>query len=316
MHSHFFDFDQPTPLVKTCFQLDPCKRIHFQIKRDDLIDKLISGNKWRKLKYNFKQFDQKKFKGIASFGGAFSNHIAALSAAGKRADIPTIGFIRTHEIDLNNPTLSLAKTNGMQLIALSREAYRNRHNSEFINSLKQAYPDYLFVPEGGSNDLAALGLAELVEELKQQSIHSEHHVIACAIGSGGTISGMLDAFPNMKFIGVAAVKDTPLLEKLTVTYGDRLTIVSDNLFGGYGKTTTELNQFCLDFYHQTQIPIEPIYTGKLLHTLMHNYDDLVNEGKSLVVIHTGGLQGLRGLNNRHQYQSHLWNDLLSLTDVL
>lgn len=315
MNPHFFDFDQPTPLVKTCFQLSPCKKIHFQIKRDDLIDKLISGNKWRKLKYNFKQFDQNKFKGIASFGGAFSNHIAALSAAGKRADIPTLGFIRTHEIDLNNPTLSLAKTNGMQLIALSREAYRNRHNSEFINSLKQAYPDYLFVPEGGSNDLAALGLAELVEELKQQSIHSEHHVIACAIGSGGTISGMMDAFPDMKFIGIAAVKDFQLLEKLKVKYGVRLTIVSDNLFGGYGKTTPELNQFCLDFYNQTQIPIEPIYTGKLLHTLMHNYDELMSEQKSLVVIHTGGLQGLKGLNYRHQYQSPLWNDLLSLTDV-
>ncbi|MDU0113693.1 pyridoxal-phosphate dependent enzyme [Psychrosphaera aquimarina] len=315
MNPHFFDFDQPTPLVKTCFQLSPSKRIHFQIKRDDLIDKLISGNKWRKLKYNFKQFDQNKFKGIASFGGAFSNHIAALSAAGKRADIPTLGFIRTHEIDFNNPTLSLAKTNGMQLIALSREAYRNRHNSEFINSLKQAYPDYLFVPEGGSNDLAALGLAELVEELKLQSIHSKHHVIACAIGSGGTISGMMDAFPDMKFIGIAAVKDFQLLEKLKVKYGVRLTIVSDNLFGGYGKTTPELNQFCLDFYNQTQIPIEPIYTGKLLHTLMHNYDELMSEQKSLVVIHTGGLQGLKGLNYRHQYQSPLWNDLLSLTDV-
>ena len=301
MHTKTFSFIKNTPLTPVCYKLNSGENIRFQMKRDDLIDPQISGNKWRKLKFNFLQLDTDKYDGIASFGGAFSNHIAALSAAGKQANIKTIGFIRTHEIDTNNPTLSLAMQNGMQLIALSREEYRKRHEPEFIKQLQLAYPNYYFVPEGGSNHLAAEGLAELVDELKQQSITADKHIIACAIGSGGTISGMLDAFENMKFIGVAAVKDIPLLTELEKKYGPRLTIVSDNLFGGYGKTTDELNEFCLDFHQQTQIPIEPIYTGKLMHTLVHRFDELVNDGQSLVAIHTGGLQGIKGLTYRHQY---------------
>lgn len=301
MNTKIFDITQITPLTKTCYKLNSGQNIHFQMKRDDLIDPQISGNKWRKLKFNFQQLDTDRYDGIASFGGAFSNHIAALSAAGKQANIKTIGFIRTHEIDINNPTLSLAMQNDMQLIALSREEYRKRHEPEFIEQLQIAHPNYYFVPEGGSNHLAAEGLAELVGELKQQSISADKHIIACAIGSGGTISGMLDAFEDMNFIGVAAVKDIPLLTELKKKYGTRLTIISDNLFGGYGKTTDVLNEFCLDFQQQTHIPIEPIYTGKLMHTLMYRFDELVNDDKSLVAIHTGGLQGIKGLNYRHQY---------------
>jgi len=315
MKTHFFDTNSLTPITQTCYKLTNGQVNNFHVKRDDLIDKEISGNKWRKLKYNLKQLDTSKFNGIASFGGAFSNHIAALSAAGKKSKISTIGFIRSHEIDPNNPTLLLAKNNGMKLIPLSREEYKKRHDPDFILTLQKSYPDFLFVPEGGSNKHAALGLKELVEELKQQSITPERHIIACAIGSGGTISGMLDAFPAMQFIGVAAVKDHALLNRLTEKYGDRLNIVSDNLFGGYGKTTNELNTFCLDFYNQTQIPIEPIYTGKLMHTLMTRYDELVDSKKSLVAIHTGGLQGIKGLDYRHQFQSDQWKSLLSLTDV-
>jgi 1-aminocyclopropane-1-carboxylate deaminase len=315
MKTQFFDSNTHTPISQTSYKMIDGRIINFHIKRDDLIDKRISGNKWRKLKYNIKQLDTTKYSGIASFGGAFSNHIAALSAAGKQAHINTIGFIRTHEIDPNNPTLLLAKNNGMKLIPLSREEYKKRHDPDFILTLQQQHPNFLFVPEGGSNEQAALGLAELVDELRQQSITPEHHIIACAIGSGGTISGMLDAFPKMRFIGVAAVKDNALLDRLTEKYGDRLNIVRDNLFGGYGKTTDELNAFCLDFYNQTQVPIEPIYTGKLMHTLMSRFDQLVDNKKSLVAIHTGGLQGIKGLDYRHQFQSDQWKSLLSLTDV-
>ncbi len=300
MNIKIFDTQQHTPITPVAYRLSSGRTIEFQIKRDDLIDPLISGNKWRKLKFNFSQLNVNKYRGIASFGGAFSNHIAALSAAGKQSGINTIGFIRTHEIDLNNPTLSLAKQNGMQLVALSREEYKKRHCPDFISQLQQQYPEFYFVPEGGSNQLAALGLKELVDELKQQSINRQSHVIACAIGSGGTISGMLDAFEDMHFIGVAVVKDTPLLNQLAQKYGERLTIISDNLFGGYGKTNAVLNAFCRDFQQQTNVPIEPIYTGKLMHTIINRYDVLIPENKSLVVIHTGGLQGLKGLDYRHQ----------------
>ena len=132
--------------------------MNFQVKRDDLIDPQISGNKWRKLKYNFKQLADSSYLGIASFGGAFSNHIAALAAAGNRANISTLGFIRTHELDLTNPTLQLAHSKGMKLVALSREEYRQRRDPEFIANLQKLYPNYLFVPEGGSNRSASDGV--------------------------------------------------------------------------------------------------------------------------------------------------------------
>ncbi|NVK23490.1 MAG: pyridoxal-phosphate dependent enzyme, partial [Gammaproteobacteria bacterium] len=245
---------------------------------------------------------QSNYKGIASFGGAFSNHIAALAAAGKRYNVPTLGFIRTHAIDEKNPTLQLAKSFGMTLIALSRDEYRHRSEPNFLAQLQKQYPEYMFVPEGGSNDLALNGLKELGDEISQQS---NDPIIACAIGSGGTISGLLDALPKRNFIGIAAVNDKPLLQNLKAKYGERLTIDIDSLFGGYGKTTAELNNFCLEFFNQTHVPIEPIYTGKLFYALCHNYQTLIAQ-QQVLAIHTGGLQGLKGLDYRHQSPPHHW----------
>ena len=148
MFTDFFDISQITPLKNCEFLNRRGEKLSFQIKRDDLIDPCISGNKWRKLKYNFHALKISPFNKIASFGGAFSNHIAALAAAGERAQVQTLGFIRSHEIDLNNPTLRLAHDKGMELVALNREQYRRRHDPEFIAELQAMYPDHLFVPEG------------------------------------------------------------------------------------------------------------------------------------------------------------------------
>lgn len=309
MFTDFFDSNQTTIIENSRFLNSRNIVLNFQTKRDDLIDLQISGNKWRKLKYNFKQLKTSPYHGIASFGGAFSNHIAALAAAGKRAGVPTIGFIRTHEIDLNNPTLQLAESMGMKLVALTREEYRQRKELYFVEALQQKYPDYYFVPEGGSNESAKLGLKELAEEITQQS---NVETIALAVGSGGTISGLLDHLPNHNFVGVAVVDDKPLLKQLENKYGERLTIVKSAMFGGYGKTSEELNEFCWNFTNQTKIPIEPIYTGKMFYALCEQ--ELALQSK-LLAIHTGGLQGLKGLDYRRQCPPHLWQQVASLLDV-
>lgn len=309
MFTDFFDFSQTTIIENSQFLNSANNFLHFAVKRDDLIDPQISGNKWRKLKYNFKSLAHSPYTSIASFGGAFSNHIAALAGAGARAGVPTLGFIRTHEIDLNNPTLQLAHDKGMKLVALTREEYRQRKNPDFIASLQKQYPDHYFVPEGGSNESASLGLKELADEIKQQS---NIKTIASAIGSGGTISGLLDHLPEHEFIGVAVVEDTPLLNELEQKYGDRLTIVRSAMFGGYGKTSDELNEFCWNFTKQTQIPIEPVYTGKLFYALCEQELAL---DKEVLAIHTGGLQGLKGLDYRRQCPPRLWQQVASLLDV-
>lgn len=309
MFTDFFNNSVTSPVKLANFCNRAGDNIELTIKRDDLIDRAISGNKWRKLKHNFIQLSQSNYRGIASFGGAFSNHIAALAAAGARAKVATIGFIRSHEIDLNNPTLALASNLGMALIPLDRNTYKKRHDPEFIAYLQQQYPDYMFVPEGGSNEHAALGLKELAQELSQQS---SCQTIACAIGSGGTISGLLSHMPEHQFIGVAAVNDTALLTRLSEQFGSRLTVVTSALFGGYGKTNDTLNQFCFDFAKQTQVPIEPIYTGKLFYALCEQ--DIAKQ-QPVLAIHTGGLQGLKGLDYRRQCPPHLWQQAKSLLDA-
>lgn len=295
------------PIEKIVFENRHGVKQLLWVKRDDLIDPVISGNKWRKLKYNVKHAIEHEYAGIASFGGAFSNHIAALSEIGKRYGISTIGFIRTHQIDVNNPTLKLAKANGMTLIAMSREDYRQRHDPEFIKNLKQLYANHFFVPEGGSNQLSSFGLNELAKELPRQHFD----FISTAVGSGGTIQGLLEAMPEQNFIGVPVVKDTELITKLTTKYHQQLSLDSHSFFGGYGKFTPELEQFCLEFYRQTRLIIEPIYTGKLFYALCHHQHRLnITPDSKVLAVHTGGLQGIAGLIYRKQLNNDEWRQLV------
>jgi len=309
MNSAFFDHRVKTPVQMVTFLNKKRETCRFWVKRDDLIHPQISGNKWRKLKYNIKHAIDQGYTGIASFGGAFSNHIAALASAGHYAGIRTLGFIRSHEIDDSNPTLAKARSMGMSLINLSREAYRKRRDVDFISELSRSHPGYFFVPEGGSNAFAHAGLAELADEIEQQS---NVDTLACAIGSGGSISGLMKALPDHHFIGVAAVNDKPLLSALKQEFGARLSLDTAALFGGYGKLNQELQHFCLDFFHQTQIPIDPLYTGKLFYALCHHQAELgLDEDSRVLAVHTGGLQGLQGLIYRRQIDPELWQPVIS-----
>ena len=322
MKTRFLTENSVTPIQYVEYRNPEGKRVPLWVKRDDLIHPSISGNKWRKLKYSIMHAKAQGFEGIVSFGGAFSNHIAALAAAGKLVGMKTIGLIRTHEIDFNNPTLKQARDNGMQLIAVSRLEYKQRNDPSYLTKIATRHPNYFVVPEGGSNALAPLGLGELAKEIQADvsanvQLNGKVDYIACAIGSGGTIQGLLEALPNQPFIGELVVNDAELIKQLSGLYLQehpqedsqehlhnnlrRLTLSSHSICGGYGKVNKELVSFCDDFYKQTNIPIEPIYTGKLFYSLCHYSKQLgIKTTDKVLAIHTGGLQGIKGLiyNNK------------------
>ncbi len=275
------------------------QNIKLSILREDLIDPQISGNKYRKLKYNFLEAEKLGYAEILTFGGAFSNHISATAAAGKRHHIKTIGIIRGEELKDKideNPTLKFAKDCGMDLRFISREEYRLKDDENFLADLKNKFPNAYVVPEGGTNNLAINGCKEILYDLCDQ-----YDYIAVAIGTGGTIAGLIDAAkPHQKIIGFPSLKGDFIqndVEKLSENRN--FTIFNEYHFGGYGKVNDELINFVNYFKKSTKIQLDPIYTGKMvfgvLQLIKNHY--FSNYSKVLMV-HTGGLQGIEGMNNR------------------
>jgi 1-aminocyclopropane-1-carboxylate deaminase len=267
--------------------------IQVDIKREDLLHAQISGNKFRKLKYNLVKARQLNQRTLLTFGGAYSNHIAAVAAAAHEFDFNSIGIIRGEEladkID-QNPTLHKAQQHGMQLHFVSRADYRRKTESEFIQQLIEQYGEFYLIPEGGSNHLAVQGCAEILTTHDRQ----QFDYVCCAVGTGGTLAGIIESSaPSQTVLGFAALKGDFLqaeIQQWTAKTNWRL--ISDYHCGGYAKTTPALLHFIQQFYQRTGIPLEPIYTGKLMFGLM----DLIQRGhfaphSRILVIHTGGLQG-------------------------
>ena len=272
--------------------------IKITIKREDLLHPHISGNKFRKLKYNILKAKEENKTALLTFGGAYSNHIAAAAAAGKEYGFATIGVIRGEELVNkigDNPTLSFARDCGMMFKFVSRDEYRNKSELSFIEGLSAEFGDFYLVPEGGTNELAIKGCEEILDSEDAGFTH-----IACAVGTGGTISGIIkSALPNQKVLGFPALKGEGLLEDiLKFAPPGNWDLVTDYHFGGYGKITEELVHFINDFFEETGIPLDPVYTGKMFFGVI----DLVNKGyfpenSNILLIHTGGLQGIAGMNN-------------------
>ncbi|QNK76290.1 1-aminocyclopropane-1-carboxylate deaminase/D-cysteine desulfhydrase [Winogradskyella sp. PAMC22761] len=271
--------------------------IELTIKREDLIHPFISGNKFRKLKYNLKQAKVIGAKSMLTFGGAFSNHIAAVAYAGKEYGIPTIGIIRGEELAYKselNSTLQFAKSCGMQLKFVTREAYREKMNETFLDELKEEFKACYILPEGGTNDLAVKGCEEiLVPE------DSHFNYICSAVGTGGTISGLINASQkDQEVLGFPALKGDFLQEDIRkFANQENWKLITDYHFGGYGKIKPELISFINRFKTDYNIPLDPIYTGKMLYGIF----DLIGkgffpEGSNILAIHTGGLQGIAGVN--------------------
>lgn len=269
------------------------------IKREDLIHDEISGNKFRKLKYNLEEALRLNHRQLLTFGGAYSNHIAAVAACGKEYGFKTIGVIRGEELKnkvTSNETLSLAKSNGMIFEFVSRENYRLKDTDGFISSLRNIYGGFYLIPEGGTNALAVKGCEEI---LNDQDKHFDY--VCCAVGTGGTISGIINsAEPHQKILGFPALKGDFLTNDIRkFANHNNWDLITEFHFGGYAKVNTELITFINDFKLKYNISLDPIYTGKMMYGIFQlKKQGYFPESAKVLAIHTGGLQGIKGMNKR------------------
>ncbi len=264
--------------------------VKLYIKRDDLIHPEITGNKWRKLKYNLIEAREKGFKSLMTFGGAFSNHIYATSAAGKEFGFETTGIIRGEELTpTSNEILMFSKINGMNLIFLPRLNYG------FKDKIARQYKDDFYViPEGGSNEFAIKGVVEMMDEIYAEITPN---VVCVAAGTGGTLAGIVVGLRGeTKALGFAVLKDKGLMYNFVsklLTEEREFDITNDYIFNNYGRTTPELIEFIIEFEKRNPtIKLEQVYTGKMIFGV---YDMIqkgkFKEGTTICVIHTGGLRG-------------------------
>lgn len=285
--------------MEICNQIIPLQHQHVSlfIKREDLIDPFVSGNKFRKLKYNLIAAKQQNYKKLLTFGGAFSNHIAAVAAAGKKHHFQTIGIIRGEELSgkiAQNPTLEFAADCGMQLEFVTREDYRLKEDAAFLEGLEKKFGPFYLIPEGGTNEAAVRGCEEILTESD-----SEFDFICCPVGTGGTISGLINsAKAHQKVLGFAALKGDFLKEEICkFARGQNWELLTSYHFGGYAKVDENLIGLINQIYKETAIPLDPVYTGKMIFGVI----DLLQQGyfpkgSKILAIHTGGIQGISGMN--------------------
>jgi len=280
------------------------KKVTLFIKREDLIHPFVSGNKFRKLKYNLQEAKKLKKKALLTFGGAYSNHIVATAVAGKLGGFKTFGIIRGDELGKNlkeileeNATLREAHKNGMKFHFVSRELYRQKSSFGFIEKMKNKWGDFYVIPEGGTNCLAVEGCEEILTKED-----SEFDYICSAVGTGGTIAGLIKSLKkHQKVIGFPALKGNFLSEEIK-----KYTVKNNNWslqkayhFGGYAKYNEELITFINDFKKETTILLDPVYTAKMVFGILDLIKkDTFTEGTKILAIHTGGIQAIAGFNQR------------------
>ncbi|HKI78772.1 MAG TPA: pyridoxal-phosphate dependent enzyme [Ignavibacteriaceae bacterium] len=290
-----------TPLQKIEDEFIQNSGIELYVKRLDLTHPEISGNKWYKLKYNLVEAENKGYKKLLTFGGAFSNHIYATAAAGNLFNFETIGIIRGEEHLPLNHTLNFATSKGMKLFYLDRSSYREKTSSKALSLLKEKFGEFYLIPEGGSNQLAVKGCSEIIGEI---GIPFDYICTAC--GTAGTLAGLSTGLnPTQKAIGFSVLKGGSFLndnvKQLLTNFGEtkNYKIITDYHFGGYAKITIELIEFINSFEKRHNIKLEPIYSAKMFHGI---YDLLKNsyfkEGSKIIALHNGGLQGLEGLKDK------------------
>lgn len=284
------EYKIPIVEIKTDFD------IQIFIKREDLIHPKISGNKFWKLFFNVNQYLESNPENplIITFGGAFSNHVASVSAFGKEFGIPTIGIIRGNELENNwqeNPTLSEASKNGMHFFFVSREDYQKKE--KLTKEFSEQYPNSLIIPEGGSNEMAVEGIQYMLGNDTK-----DFDYLCTAVGTGGTVAGISRfAEEHQKVVGIKVVKDNSL-EKTIQEWSRRSNFeLIDADESRYGKITDENIRFINWFYKDYEIPLDPIYTGKMMQKIFDLAEkDFFPKGSKILTFHTGGLQGIKGAN--------------------
>jgi 1-aminocyclopropane-1-carboxylate deaminase len=275
------------------------------IKRDDLIHSEVSGNKWRKLKYNIELARESKLDGVLTFGGAFSNHLVATAAACQMAGLRSVGVVRGDELNSqSNETLKRCSAYGMDLVFISRSDYAERHERLFQENLKSSFPNFHLVPEGGANYYGMIGCQELMNETS-----NDFDIVALAQGTTTTSCGILMGLPEQTSLWVFPVlkgfessREMSELLKRAAFESDWLTelfqqveVYPDFHFGGYAQVTEELLDFIELFYKDTAIPLDPGYTAKAMYGLINRVEGLGIKDKRILFIHTGGLQGAKAI---------------------
>ncbi|MCC6818659.1 MAG: pyridoxal-phosphate dependent enzyme [Bacteroidia bacterium] len=260
----------------------------FDILRDDLIHPIVSGNKWRKLKYILKHLIEKDYKQLVTFGGAYSNHLVATAFAGREFGIKTIGFVRGDEVRLPNHYETLCIQNDMQLIHVNRTDYKDK--MALFNSYFGEDADTYFIGEGGDHPLALIGCAEILDDLNKT-----YDFILLSMGTGTTAEGLVRGLTERKLpthvYGISALKNNFELDIKLMKYDPlKYKVLHEYHRGKYAKSDPELIQFIREFYNQTGIKTDTVYTGKMLMAL----NDLIAKGTisrhhKVLCIHTGGL---------------------------
>jgi len=298
---NFFDIQHESRIDRLYF--NPKTNISVDLKREDEIHPVVSGNKFRKLKYNIKAAISQHKNSILTYGGAYSNHICATAAAANMYSLKSIGVIRGEELELLekknklNPTLNFAKQQGMTLYYMDRKTYQQKEKPVEQQQLKEQFGDVYIVPEGGTNSLAVKGCEEILSESD-----NTYNIVACCVGTGGTLAGIINSsFEHQNIYGFSALKGHQHEEIKQYTTKKNWKIIEDDRFGGYAKTNTALVDFINSFYRCTSIQLDPIYTGKMLFSLFEMIDNgQIAENSKILAIHSGGLQGIEGFNQLQQ----------------
>jgi len=293
---------QPQPLT-------PCEQINMSgvlvmVKREDLNHPIIQGNKLRKLKYNVLEAINKGHQTLLTFGGAYSNHLLATAFAAKQLGVKVVGIVRGDELKDNHSTWSetlyQCQQLGMHLNFVNRSSYRQKQQSQTVLEIISQLDVPFIIPEGGSNELAVRGMAELVADLSLQIMPPSH--IICPVGTGGTLAGIISGVRQQqwgcKVMGVSVLKGLQSVNDDIVQWLEPVDmavdwrVLHDFHVGGYAKSTPELERFCISFYQQQGIQLDKIYNSKSFYALaqMIKEGEITRHDRPLIV-HTGGLQG-------------------------
>ncbi len=300
----------PTPVNKVDYPLFDKANIHVYVKRDDLIHPLISGNKWRKLKYHLASFKKSHNSVMVTFGGAFSNHVYAFGHACNLFDIKGVAIIRG-EKDQFNPTIKAAESCGIDLHFVNRSDYRLKEEADSIKSIIDSYDKPMIIPEGGSSHNAWNGLIEMAEEIIDCDIECDFIAVAAGTGctSGVIINRLKEYDINIEVF--SALKGNFMRGEIKrwAKTEENWSVMDEQIFGGYGKVNQELVDFINNFFKKTGIPLDPVYNGKLMYAVCKRIvDGYYPEGSRLLWIHTGGLQGIDGFNYMWKGKYEIFTD--------
>lgn len=288
------------PIERVCLDIFKAKNIEVYLQRDDLLHRDVSGNKWRKLKYALSKYNPDEFDGILTFGGAYSNHLSATAAACNILGIPFVAYVRGEKPEKLNNTLEFLIEQGTEIIWVKRSEYKILREQNWPNPNKEIYKNYQVIPEGGYSNLAIQSCMEISNDWSE-----DYDFACCSIGTGTTFSGMVNGLKDSSTnsIGFVMLKDKDYLTKDIngMTTHNRYTLNRDYHFNGFAKVSDELIHFLNDFYEKTQIPLDPVYTGKMLYGICDLASrDYFPEFSKIIAIHTGGLQGISGCNEQRR----------------